>query len=174
MYSVPFKKTALAVSLALAASLAQAETIFTSPDLDPLPNGENYTFENTSVTTPSFNDWLSFTVTGNRTLYASISGVSNFGVTFTAFDLYADGDLVNALALGTTGNFSPRITYGGLTAATGPATYWINIAGTGVPVTTYNGNIALTAAVPEPETYGMMLVGVGLIGMMARRRRNLS
>ncbi len=27
-------------------------------------------------------------------------------------------------------------------------------------------------AVPEPETYGMMLVGLGMIGFMARRRKN--
>lgn len=28
------------------------------------------------------------------------------------------------------------------------------------------------AAVPEPETYGMMLMGLGVIGFVARRRRN--
>jgi hypothetical protein len=27
-----------------------------------------------------------------------------------------------------------------------------------------------TLPVPEPETYGMMLVGLGLIGLVARRR----
>lgn len=30
----------------------------------------------------------------------------------------------------------------------------------------------LTTAVPEPETYAMMLVGLGLLGFAARRRRN--
>ena len=29
----------------------------------------------------------------------------------------------------------------------------------------------ITAAVPEPENYGMMMAGVGMIGFMARRRR---
>jgi hypothetical protein len=34
------------------------------------------------------------------------------------------------------------------------------------------GNIAFTAApIPEPETYGMLLAGLGLIGLAARRRR---
>jgi hypothetical protein len=31
---------------------------------------------------------------------------------------------------------------------------------------------ASVAAVPEPETYGMMLMGLGLMGFVARRRRN--
>jgi hypothetical protein len=31
--------------------------------------------------------------------------------------------------------------------------------------------VSLTAAVPEPETWGMMLGGIGLVGFLARRRR---
>ncbi|WP_295990568.1 FxDxF family PEP-CTERM protein [Rugamonas sp.] len=32
-------------------------------------------------------------------------------------------------------------------------------------------NVRLTAAVPEPETYGMLLAGLGLMGFIARRRK---
>ncbi|MYM67032.1 PEPxxWA-CTERM sorting domain-containing protein [Pseudoduganella sp. FT55W] len=32
-------------------------------------------------------------------------------------------------------------------------------------------NISLTTAVPEPETYAMMLAGLGLVGFAARRRK---
>jgi len=31
----------------------------------------------------------------------------------------------------------------------------------------------ITAAVPEPETYAMLLAGLGLIGTIARRRRRM-
>jgi hypothetical protein len=33
-------------------------------------------------------------------------------------------------------------------------------------------NHAYIAAVPEPETYAMMLAGLGLMGLVARRRKN--
>ncbi|HSH73093.1 MAG TPA: PEP-CTERM sorting domain-containing protein [Methylophilaceae bacterium] len=33
-------------------------------------------------------------------------------------------------------------------------------------------NVSLTAAVPEPSTYGMMLAGLAMIGYTARRRRS--
>ncbi|RZT10158.1 PEP-CTERM protein-sorting domain-containing protein [Duganella sp. CF402] len=32
-------------------------------------------------------------------------------------------------------------------------------------------NVSLTAAVPEPETYAMLLAGLGLVGFAARRRK---
>ncbi|HSH72848.1 MAG TPA: CCXG family PEP-CTERM protein [Methylophilaceae bacterium] len=37
--------------------------------------------------------------------------------------------------------------------------------------TTFSTTDGLTAAVPEPETYGMMLAGLGLMGFMVRRRK---
>lgn len=33
--------------------------------------------------------------------------------------------------------------------------------------------VSLTAAVPEPETYAMMLAGLGLVGFMARRKKGV-
>ncbi len=35
----------------------------------------------------------------------------------------------------------------------------------------YLDNVSVTSAVPEPETYGMMLLGLGLIGVVARRKK---
>jgi hypothetical protein len=37
----------------------------------------------------------------------------------------------------------------------------------------YPTNLSITAAVPEPETYAMMMAGLGMVGFMARRRRKV-
>ena len=47
------------------------------------------------------------------------------------------------------------------------AGYFSNWSGTGHD---FNGS-AVIASVPEPETYGMMLAGLGLIGWIARRKK---
>ena len=36
---------------------------------------------------------------------------------------------------------------------------------------TFTGGVTIAAAVPEPETYAMLLAGLGLIGYTARRRK---
>jgi len=52
-------------------------------------------------------------------------------------------------------------------------TYTIVVTGTGITGSTasYGGNVVATP-VPEPETYAMMLAGLGAIGFLVARRRN--
>lgn len=53
------------------------------------------------------------------------------------------------------------VTFTGLAASDGEYVQAVSFAGTGI-----------TAAVPEPGTYAMLLAGLGLLGLMARRTLN--
>jgi len=51
--------------------------------------------------------------------------------------------------------------------------YQLKVSGTAVGATaSYGGNIVATP-VPEPETYAMLLAGLGVVGFLARRRQNV-
>ncbi|MBK6854893.1 MAG: PEP-CTERM sorting domain-containing protein [Burkholderiales bacterium] len=53
-------------------------------------------------------------------------------------------------------------------------TWEIHVAGTGGSfnaATTYNVGTLPSAPVPEPETYAMLLAGLGALGFMGRRRK---
>lgn len=68
-------------------------------------------------------------------------------------------------------NLAPGITYQPLATTTGG----INATQMGLIVTTASGaqlvNVLAVSAVPEPETYAMLLAGLGLLGVAARRRK---
>jgi len=64
-----------------------------------------------------------------------------------------------------TGVFALSTTFSGLQAG---QTYWANLTGT---ASSASYSITLLP-VPEPETYAMLLVGLGLMGAIARRRKN--
>jgi len=53
-----------------------------------------------------------------------------------------------------------------------------DINGNLIPGGTMKGTLpnmqTITAAVPEPESYAMMLAGLGVMGVIARRRRKTS
>ncbi len=99
-----------------------------------------------------------------------------FETAFTAFALVsnADGlvgtadDTVLASAF-SVGNSAMALSWG----ATGGGNYYLSVGGVakGTEGGIYNGAISVTA-VPEPETYAMMLAGLVAVGFLARRRQN--
>ncbi len=67
-------------------------------------------------------------------------------------------------------NSTVTFTYDNL-VATGTSTV-LEVHGRQDPAGIYFDNFAVTAAVPEPSSYAMLFAGLGLMGLIARRRKN--
>jgi hypothetical protein len=95
----------------------------------------------------------------------------NFATLTQSFVPSANASLTFNVAPGATSFFSPNPFYSvALTAFTNPVSTVTPLAG-GFLVTNGGGSLNFAAPIPEPETYALMLGGLGIMGWMARRRR---
>jgi hypothetical protein len=95
------------------------------------------------------------------------------GFTGLAYGLYSS--LTNSLIPSTYDALSKTYSYDALSAGA----YFLKISGIGyadpgVEAPKYNALVSITAAVPEPESYTMLLAGLGLMGVVVRRRSQSS
>jgi hypothetical protein len=169
-------KTLLAsLAFVLAAPAAFAQSCTSNTGLETLGSG-NTLFGNWFSSAQTFSDCYSFTL-------ASASDVSGLTAAIDLsikFDVDVDSVTLLGGGLGSqsltadTGEFS----FDNLTAGV----YQLVVSGDVSRVANfgtllgvgYGGAIsasAITAPVPEPETYAMMAMGLGLIGWVSRRRR---
>lgn len=88
------------------------------------------------------------------------------GTSLEAFDLWGDG---NMLSSGLIGSSDSHLSFLGDSNIKDFELRFKghNYSGGG----SYCGNIVISP-VPEPQTYAMLLIGLGLVGFSARRRKN--
>ena len=138
---------------------------------------------NGTVGSAGVSHWYSFTLpgastTGSGTVLAN--RISNaYNVTFTAFSVYQSFDLwLTSALVGSTTTTLPYVSGSALgldldfSGLTTPGNYRLNIDASRTNSTRaagYGGTVSISP-VPEPETYAMMLAGLGLLGFSARRR----
>lgn len=125
-----------------------------------------FTFQNTAPAA-SFTDRISFSVLSSSDLVGTISGTSFKNFTLSAFDLYTSSNTL--VSTGSFDNLAGKASVGFISDSGLTGNYYLLVSGT-TSGGTYNGNISLSP-VPEPESYAMMLAGLGLMGFVARRRR---
>jgi hypothetical protein len=182
--------TALFASLAVAGQSVSAQTIARTTGLvtqDDGVGGFNAHFGDTfaaSTMGSTFSDVFTFNVGSNFDSAASLtSSYLNTAMTkdllITGFSLYKY-DPVSMNILGTaiaginnTGTGQHPTDAWSLSAyGLGGGAYALRIDGqvVGNGGGAFGGDLAI-AAVPEPETYGMLLAGLGVMGFLARRRK---
>jgi hypothetical protein len=162
------------VAAALALSAASS---FAVGSLDPVTPSASFS----NTVSGTFNDIWTFNLGTESIVAASITNVA------ISFGSMSFGEITNFTALL---NGVPLLlggssqTTSGVTVSTQvlagssvlPAGFYqLKVSGTVVGATaSYGGNIVATpvSAVPEPETYAMLLAGLGAVGFVARRRRS--
>ncbi|MDR5171079.1 FxDxF family PEP-CTERM protein [Methylobacillus sp. Pita2] len=185
MLATTFKKSAVALAFGLT-SLAATSAFAADPIILPVTDGTIH-FGNDFASGVSFTDIFQFTLTSPTDVsgtasstYLSIGSLVYQGVDLTSVVLAGENASPTQLALDLGGATSTTETWTFSLANLSAGTYTLTISGVaGITSTefakaSYGGNITFTAAVPEPSTYGMLALGLGLVGFAARSRKNAS
>jgi hypothetical protein len=163
------------VAAAAAVVFSSAGAFATTTDLGNLAASASFA---RTVAAGSFMDSWSFNL-GTPSIVAA--SATNVEITFGGFSFGGISDFAATLngvplllqSLGSSANgvtVTTQVLAGGTSLPAG--TFSLMVSGTAaVGGASYGGNLVATP-VPEPETYAMMLAGLGALGFLARRRRN--
>jgi hypothetical protein len=153
---------------ATTANAASTITAITSPLTPPASSLFGASYNNMVGATTAINDTFNFTLIGSAAADAQVSTIllgNTANINFSSVTL--DGNAFTRTSADggpeTWALLSPVLLANG--------THAINVLGTLTgPNGSYSGTLNV-AAVPEPATWMMMLLGFGAIGMVVRRRR---
>jgi len=160
----------------LGSTAVMADDISQAPEALVLVDGSGFFGDSFGMNNfgDTFADQFTFSVTGIEhnldAIISSIAGTADTGLNITDLSVYtAAGVLVQSGSSLMTG-INDVWTVSADNLAIG--NYYLQVSGSMAGDTSGSfGGAVMLAPVPEPETYGMMLAGLGLVGYLARRRR---
>jgi hypothetical protein len=176
------KKSLIAAAVFATASFGSsavmAQTVGTTPQVLDLTDGSGFFGDTLAAgnSGASFNDHFTFSVEGTTgwtldAIVSSISRTASTGLDITGLSLYSATG--NTLISSGTQLQSGTIDVWTLSSnSLSAGDYYLAVSGNLVSAdaASFGGAVSLAAPVPEPETYGMMLAGLGVVGFLARRR----
>jgi hypothetical protein len=177
------KKTSQAIIATLllagaAFSANAADASHAAKTIDVSSGAAKYTASFSSgLANATFTDVFNFHVSTSSKLVADLTSTAAsaaVGLDLTAFAVYrSNGTLLYSGSQKTSGRVdSWKLSSPSVVLAAGD--YYLQVVGTvnSMNAGSLSGNIGLKAvAVPEAETYAMLLAGLGLVGFVARRRK---
>ena len=168
--------------IAVAMMLTGASGVYaTTTNLGNVNSATPTSFSGSVLSAGPFNDIFSFVLPSNsgsgydiHNLPISIPGTGNFNTLLSSVSLFsnADGILFNSddtflQSFAVPGGSGASFTWGPSIAGN----MYLSVSGVanGSLGGVYNGAISVSA-VPEPETYAMLLAGLAIVGAIARRK----
>ena len=164
------KKFLVAASALLAIGTANAASSCSGTPCEITVGGSAFS----TVTAGSFTDYFHFDLLTDSNAFgflfsASFNTNAPSPILFDSVSLYSDAGMTSEL-----GHWTINDSIASASGFLSGGDYWVKVTGTSsAGLAAYVAGISAIPAVPEPGEWAMILAGLGMVGIISRRRRSI-